>query len=348
MMMSGGTTVLSAAGDAATVRRGGIAGVAGGGAVRDLFTIAFDGVGDVESDVESGPAAVGAMVHHGGCLGGAVATIANWEAEVAIGKATVAIADGGCASTESLRTAVNTGGQVVLGPHGGPTLADGDADRVPCGGMAIGTTVEAGRQHDRAMYANACGDAFVRQGKLAEALESYRQSLAIVDRLAAADPDHAGWPRDLSVLLNRIGMVLSAQGEPDEALQSHRASLAIIDRLAAADPRNADRQRDLSWTYNKIADVLLAQGDPSAAIESYRAALAVLERLAAAHPDHVPSQWEVVACHWKLALLGDDPSRRFALAVATLQTLRAQGKLAVNQVRMLLLAQQRLAELTKP
>ena len=37
------------------------------------------------------------------------------------------------------------------------------------------------------------------QGNLPEALKAFRDSLAIVDRLAKADPGNAGWQRDLSV-----------------------------------------------------------------------------------------------------------------------------------------------------
>jgi hypothetical protein len=51
-----------------------------------------------------------------------------------------------------------------------------------------------------------------RQGNLAEALKSFRDGLAIADRLAKSDPGNAGWQRDLSVSYNKIGDVLVAQG----------------------------------------------------------------------------------------------------------------------------------------
>jgi hypothetical protein len=37
------------------------------------------------------------------------------------------------------------------------------------------------------------------QGDLKAPLKSYSDSLAIMERLAKADPDNAGWQRDLSV-----------------------------------------------------------------------------------------------------------------------------------------------------
>ena len=50
------------------------------------------------------------------------------------------------------------------------------------------------------------------QGDLAGGAASYRASLAICERLAAADPGNAGWQRDLSVSHNKIGDVLVGAG----------------------------------------------------------------------------------------------------------------------------------------
>jgi tetratricopeptide (TPR) repeat protein len=92
----------------------------------------------------------------------------------------------------------------------------------------------------------------VAQGKLDEALKSYRDGLVIAKRLAASDCSNTGWQRDLSVLYNSIGDVLVAQGKLDEALKSYRDSLAIAQRLAASDRSNTGWQRDLSVLYEGI------------------------------------------------------------------------------------------------
>ncbi|MGO9455277.1 MAG: hypothetical protein ACLQDV_30145 [Candidatus Binataceae bacterium] len=52
----------------------------------------------------------------------------------------------------------------------------------------------------------------VAQGKLAEALKTYRDSLAIAERLAKADPDNAGWQDDLSVFYSKVRNVLEKLG----------------------------------------------------------------------------------------------------------------------------------------
>ena len=53
----------------------------------------------------------------------------------------------------------------------------------------------------------------VAQGDLAGALKSYRDSLAIIERLAQSDPGNAGWQRDLSVSYIKVGDVQTAQGD---------------------------------------------------------------------------------------------------------------------------------------
>ena len=114
------------------------------------------------------------------------------------------------------------------------------------------------------------GDVLEAQGNLPEALKYYRDSLAIFDRLAKADPGNAGWQRNLSVSYNKVGDVLEAQGNLPEALKAYRDSLAIIDRLAKADPGNAGWQRDLSMSYNDVGGVFEAQGNLPEALKAYQ------------------------------------------------------------------------------
>jgi hypothetical protein len=89
------------------------------------------------------------------------------------------------------------------------------------------------------------------QGNLPAALQSYRDSLAIRDRLAKSDPGNAGWQRDLSVSFNNVGDVQQAQGNLPAALQSYRDGLTIRDQLAKTDPGNARWQRDLAISFDK-------------------------------------------------------------------------------------------------
>ena len=57
------------------------------------------------------------------------------------------------------------------------------------------------------------GNVLVAQGNLPEALKSFRDSLAIRDRLAKADPDNAGWQRDLSVSYAKLANAYRTAGQ---------------------------------------------------------------------------------------------------------------------------------------
>ena len=63
------------------------------------------------------------------------------------------------------------------------------------------------------------------QGDLAGALNSYRDSLAILEKLAKQDPGDARWQDDLSRGYERVGIVLADQGNLAGALKSHRDGL---------------------------------------------------------------------------------------------------------------------------
>src|SRR5207245_5524458 len=93
--------------------------------------------------------------------------------------------------------------------------------------------------HDR------IGDMLIAQGKLKEALVSYRRGLEIAETLAKRDPGHAGWQRDLAVSYHKIGS-LEAIGNPGEARELLEKGRAIIDRLAGIAAHQAQWRSDLS------------------------------------------------------------------------------------------------------
>ena len=133
-------------------------------------------------------------------------------------------------------------------------------------------------------HAGRICDTYLAAGDLARAREAAEESLAIMRKLAAADPGNAGWQRDLSVSLEKVGDVRLATGDRAGALAAYEESLAITRKLAAADPGNAGWQRDLSVSLNKVGDVRLAAGDRPGALAAYEESLAIRRKLAAADP----------------------------------------------------------------
>jgi tetratricopeptide (TPR) repeat protein len=176
----------------------------------------------------------------------------------------------------------------MLGDTGKQFARANEAQRL-LAGLAAEKTDDPTYLRDLSVAYEAVGDVLMAQGNLPEALKSFRDALAIAERLAKADLSNAGSQRVLMVSYNRVGGVLLAQGNLPEALKSFHDGLAIAERLAKADPNNAGRQRELTVPYIKIGDVLRAQGNLPEALKSYRDGLAITERLAKADPSNV--QW---------------------------------------------------------
>jgi tetratricopeptide (TPR) repeat protein len=99
------------------------------------------------------------------------------------------------------------------------------------------------------------GDVQGARGNLDAALQVYRESLAIREKLAAQDRSNSEWQRDLSVSFERIGDVQSVRGDLNGALKAYQDGLAIREKLAAQDPTNAGWQRDLIVSHWKLAEV---------------------------------------------------------------------------------------------
>jgi tetratricopeptide (TPR) repeat protein len=113
----------------------------------------------------------------------------------------------------------------------------------------------AGWQRDLSVSYDRVGNVQVEQGDLAGALKSYRDSLAIADRLAKSDPGNAGWQRDLSFSHRRLASAFKKAGENAKALDALRQGRAIMVRLTGLSPDNAVWKRDLARFDREIADL---------------------------------------------------------------------------------------------
>ena len=114
---------------------------------------------------------------------------------------------------------------------------------------------ENGDERDLSVSFERVGDVLVAQGNLPEALKTYRDSLAIRDRLAKSDPGNAGWQRDLSVSFAKLAGVSRKMGASADALSALRQGQAIIARMTQVSPDNAVWKKDLVWFNDQIAQM---------------------------------------------------------------------------------------------
>lgn len=80
---------------------------------------------------------------------------------------------------------------------------------------------------------------------MAGALKSYRNSLAIAERLATSDPGNADWQHDLSVSYAKLGSTFRLAREKAKAHDALRRGRSIVDRLTKLSPDNVVWKRDL-------------------------------------------------------------------------------------------------------
>ncbi len=169
-------------------------------------------------------------------------------------------------------------------------------------------TAEVAAQHvggdrERSVAETELGDIAMAEGKQDVALIYFRDSLAVREALAKADPGNTQWQRDVSVSYERVGDVLRGQGDAPGALKLYRDSLAVAEALAKADPGNTQWQRDVSVSYERMGDMAEAAGDVSEAIGWYEKSEPIAARLAANSPDQPGLAKELAITRRRLAEL---------------------------------------------
>jgi tetratricopeptide (TPR) repeat protein len=100
---------------------------------------------------------------------------------------------------------------------------------------------------------NHIGDVLLRQGDLNDSLRSYRDGLAIADRLAKVDPRNVIWHQDLASSYSNVATVLAQQGEALSALAAIRQARAIIVQLREQSPDYAVFPEELAEFDAEIA-----------------------------------------------------------------------------------------------
>jgi tetratricopeptide (TPR) repeat protein len=101
------------------------------------------------------------------------------------------------------------------------------------------------------------------QGNYDQALEAYRKSLEIFQRI--------GDQRGIADTLNNAANVRAERGDYEQALEGHRRCLEILQRIGD--------QRGMAMTLNNAATVHAERGDYEQALEGYRKSLELREKI---------------------------------------------------------------------
>ena len=139
--------------------------------------------------------------------------------------------------------------------------------------------VNAARLRQQSATLNDLGDVLSAQGKLQEALEVYKQGLAIKKSLTDQDKSDQGRLRDFALSFEKVGDVLVAQGKLQEALETYEQQLTIAQQLSQQNESDNGLKASLSESYINVGDVLRKQGKLQDAMDAYQQSLAIAKSL---------------------------------------------------------------------
>lgn len=122
------------------------------------------------------------------------------------------------------------------------------------------------------------GEILAKLDRTREALESYRQNLAIAQALMSADPQNEQYRGDVAFAHIRVGDMQAKLGDTTQALASYRQSLSLRATDVKADAANLWKRASLIEAHAKIAKTLAQMGNKAAALTACAETLALMEQ----------------------------------------------------------------------
>lgn len=125
-------------------------------------------------------------------------------------------------------------------------------------------------------------------GRHAEAVDSTRKTVAIVQKLVDTQPSVREFQVCLGYARSGIGDLYLWTGKPAEALEAYRTALPVLTKLAQANPGNTDYQALRSGLHFKIGMSLGRQRRFAEAFAACDEGLGLLQKSLETHPQIYP------------------------------------------------------------
>lgn len=110
-------------------------------------------------------------------------------------------------------------------------------------------------------------------GRPADALESFRKAIRILDKIVDNKPVQESVRESLIATHQSAGFLETQLGNSTAALKDYGEALRLAREHHAARPDDEERQRLLSSSYNRIGDAQLSARDPQAALQNFEQGL---------------------------------------------------------------------------
>lgn len=152
-------------------------------------------------------------------------------------------------------------------------------------------TVSEQWRQELARIDGTIGDLLRQQDDPIDAIDAYRDQLAVQRILATMSPDDFARHRDVADTDDSVGEMLRIQRDYAGALSLHQEALSIRSALAHLDPDNGIWQDAMRSSNIKIGDALRAKGDYASALGAYRTSLDIASSLVAANLGFRDNRW---------------------------------------------------------
>ena len=141
---------------------------------------------------------------------------------------------------------------------------------------------------------------YINLGQTREALDYYRQSLAIAEQLAAMDAKNAFARRDLAGGHRLVAEILTLE-RPGQAVERFRQSLGIVREMLAATPKDPQLLRRQAQYLKGLGDALRRLGDRTGALQSLSQSRLIWQDLLAGDPANLKTRADLHAALLSLA-----------------------------------------------
>jgi tetratricopeptide (TPR) repeat protein len=165
---------------------------------------------------------------------------------------------------------------------------------------AITTDPAAGHEDDLVDSYDSFGGALAASGMTDEALDAYRNGVALANTMANKHPAEIKWRRMIVVGDTKIGDILLSRNRADDALSSYNDGLGVLNVLIKTDPENTEWKGLLSADHERIGDLFASEGHLESALESYHEELMLLQDLSRKAPDNASWSHALSECHLRI------------------------------------------------
>jgi tetratricopeptide (TPR) repeat protein len=128
----------------------------------------------------------------------------------------------------------------------------------------------------------------------AQALEHYRQGLAVTEELLTVAPHEFRIKLRHTISLTKFGGQLCRMGSCREGIEKLIVARGTLQSLAAQDSANMQLQADLQMNLYTLAEALLQSGDRDGALSAYHQSLSVAERAVGASPQDLNASLRLI------------------------------------------------------